>query len=138
LVSQWYPHMQGRIRDRRADRAGQRAAVIVGAWLIAGALLAGCASTADNPLTLFVDPGKYQYYSCEQIAAQRKNWSNRQSDLKLLMDKADQSAGGAVVNVLAYKADYVTAGEELKVLESTARTKNCTTPANWKSNSTIR
>jgi hypothetical protein len=130
--------MQGRIRDRRADRAGQCAGAIVGAWLVAGALLAGCASTADNPLTLFVDPGKYQYHSCEQIAAQQKSWSNRQSDLKSLMDKADQSAGGAVVNVLAYKADYVAAGEELKVLESTARAKNCTTPANWKSNSTIR
>jgi len=54
------------------------------------------------------------------------------------MDKADQSAGGAVVNVLAYKADHVAALEELRVLEATARSKNCDNPANWRSNNVVR
>ena len=52
--------------------------------------------------------------------------------------KADQGAGGAVVNVLAYKADYVAASEELKVLDVAARAKNCENPANWRSNSAVR
>ena len=56
----------------------------------------------------------------------------------MLMDKAEQSAGGAVVNVLAYKADHVAAAEELKVLEVAARAKNCDNPANWRSNSAVR
>ncbi len=46
------------------------------------------------------------------------------------MDKAAQSSGGVVVNLLAYKADHVAASEELKVLEATARSKNCDAPAN--------
>jgi hypothetical protein len=54
------------------------------------------------------------------------------------MDHAQQSAGGALVNVLAYKADYVAASEELKVLEITARNRHCGSAESWRSNSAIR
>jgi hypothetical protein len=106
--------------------------------LLAAACLSACSSMSDNPLTIFADPGKYQYNTCEQIAGQRKYWSTREQELKLLMDKAEQGTGGAVVNVLAYKADRVAASEELKVLETTARSKNCDNPANWRSNSAVK
>jgi hypothetical protein len=46
------------------------------------------------------------------------------------MDRAERSTGGALVNVIAYKNDYVTAVEELKVIEATARVKKCTATAN--------
>jgi len=105
--------------------------------LIAGAVSA-CSSVSNNPLTVFADPGKYQYFSCEQIVANRNVWSAKEQELKMLMDKADQGAGGAVVNVLAYKADYVAASEELKVLDVAARAKNCENPANWRSNSAVQ
>jgi hypothetical protein len=108
------------------------------AILVAGAMLAACSSAGDNPLILFADPGKYQYLSCEQLAGQRKHWSTREQELKLLMDRAEQSAGGAVVNVLAYKADHLAASEELKVLEIAARSKNCDSPDQWRSNSALR
>jgi hypothetical protein len=101
-------------------------------------LLAGCSSSGDNPLTIFADPGQYQYSTCEQLTGQRKFWAGREKELKLLMDKADQGAGGAIVNVLAYKSDYVAAGEQLKVLEATARAKNCPTPSTWPSNSAVK
>jgi hypothetical protein len=129
--------MQDKIIDRRRARAALRSA-LTAASLLAGALLAGCSSIGDSPLTVFADPGKYQYNTCEQIAGQRKTWQTRELELRQLMDKAEQGTGGAVVNVLAYKADYVAATEELKVLESTARAKNCDNPANWKSNSSVR
>jgi hypothetical protein len=105
---------------------------------MAGASLMGCATSGDSSLTLLVDPGKYQYSTCEQLAGQRKGWSTRERDLKQLMDRAEQGAGGAVVNVLAYKPDYVAATEELNVLDKAARSKNCTSPENWGSNSAIR
>ena len=123
--------------DRTARRWPMRgfppAARIAGV-VLAGAILVGCSSTGDNPITIFADPGLYQYATCEQLAAQRKYWAGREQELKLLMDKADQGAGGAIVNVLAYKADHVAAGEQLKVLEAAARSKNCDNPANWRSN----
>jgi hypothetical protein len=105
---------------------------------LAGALLAGCSSSGDNPLTIFADPGQYQYSTCEQLTGQRQFWAGREKELKLLMDKADQGAGGAIVNVLAYKSDYIAAGEQLKVLEATARAKNCQTPSTWPSNSAVK
>jgi len=74
-----------------------------------------------GPVTVFADPGKYQFYNCEQLAGQRTYWTNRELELKLLMDNADQGTGGAVVTVTAYQADHVAAREELKVLEATVR-----------------
>jgi hypothetical protein len=118
----------------RRPRTRPLLAVII---LIAGAVSA-CSSVSNNPLTVFADPGKYLYSTCEQIAGFRKIWSAKEQELKMLMDKADQGAGGAVVNVLAYKADYVAANEELKVLDVAARAKNCENPANWSSNSAVR
>jgi len=105
---------------------------------IAALVLSACSSTSDNVFTVFADPGKYQYFSCDQITGQRKAWALKEQELRQLMNKADQSAGGSVVNALAYKSDYVAASEELKVLEATARSKNCDMPENWRSNSSVR
>ena len=91
--------------------------------LLAGGILLACSPAAMGPVTVFADPGKYQFYSCEQLAGQRTYWAGRELELKLLMDKADESTGGAVVNVIAYQADYVAAREELKVIDATARGK---------------
>jgi hypothetical protein len=44
------------------------------------------------------------------------------------MDKAEESTGGAVVNAIAYQADYVAAREELKVIDATVGAKNCNAP----------
>jgi len=96
--------------------------------LLAGGFLSACAPAAMGPVTVFADPGKYEYHSCEQIAAQRTYWAGRELEMKLLMDKADQGTGGAVVNVIAYQGDYVLAREELKVIDATARAKNCDAP----------
>jgi len=123
----------GSARRRRLARVLLRGA---GA-LLAAACLSACSSVVNTP-TIFADPGKYQYNTCEQIAGQRKFWSTREQELRTLMDKAEQGTGGAVVNVLAYKADHVAANEELRVLESTARSKNCDNPENWRSNSAVR
>jgi hypothetical protein len=105
--------------------------------LLVCVLVAGC-SSLDNPATLFTDPGKYQYASCEQLANQRKTLSTREQELKLLMDRAEQSAGGALVNVLAYKGDHTAATEELRIVEIVARKKNCDSAESWRSNSAIR
>jgi hypothetical protein len=148
------PLMQERIIGRRGSRAergrfasafpaaraacGRRLWALLAGALLTGALLAGCSTAGDNPFTVFADPGKYEFYSCDQITAQRKHWSTREQELRTLMTKAEQDTGGVIVNVLAYKADHVAASEELKVLEATARSKNCETPANWRSNSAVR
>src|SRR5262245_28323624 len=88
-------------------------------------LLVSCAPSAMGPVTMFADPGKYVYHNCEQLAAIRKEAVEREQNLKLLMDKAEESTGGAVVNVIAYQAEYTTAREEVKVIDATWNAKKC-------------
>jgi len=122
------------MRDRIATtRPAARAMCL--APLALCAALAGCAF--ETPLIL-ADPGKYAYYNCEQLAAANKTQTVRERELKELIDKAEQGAGGVVVSVLAYRSDYLAVNEDLRVIESTARSKNCVTPSTWQSNSVIR
>jgi hypothetical protein len=46
------------------------------------------------PADRFVDPGKYEFYSCEQITTNRKRVETLVQELRLLMDKAEKGAGG--------------------------------------------
>lgn len=110
------------------------------AALASATLLAACASELSNPLVVgfLADPGQYEFYACEQIAAQRKYWSERLQDLKVLMDRAEKGAGGEVVSVIAYKTDYTAAQDQLNVINATARMKKCSTPESWGSSSAIR
>ena len=100
------------------------------------ALLTGCASS-DGPY-VFADAGKYQFHNCEQLATASKQKHERQRELKELIDKAEQGAGGVVVSAFAYRSDYVAVNEDLRIIESTARSKNCVTPSTWQSNRAIQ
>jgi hypothetical protein len=105
--------------------------------LVVSAFLAACSQTV-NELTFFTDPGKYEWHSCEQLLPQRKYWETREQELRLLIDKARQSAGGTAISVIAYQSDYVGAREEIKVIDATARIKKCKIPDDPQSNSAIR
>src|SRR5262249_41976864 len=49
------------------------------------ALLAGCTSGAGDGPYFFADAGKYQFHSCEQLAAVSKQKHDRQRELKELI-----------------------------------------------------
>jgi len=121
-----------------AEAISMRRAPLVS--LIFPILLAACASEIQNPLVggFFADPGKYEFHSCEQLLPQRTFYAQRQQELKLLMDRAKQSTGGAVINVVAYQGEYTAVQEELNVIDATARLKKCKTPEDWQSSSAIR
>jgi hypothetical protein len=89
------------------------------------ALLAGCAAGGGDGPYVFADAGKYQFHNCEQLAVASKQRRDRQRELKELIDKAEQAAGGQIVSVLAYRSDYVAVNEELQVIDSTIREKKC-------------
>lgn len=107
------------------------------AAIFAGAL-AGCSSGSDPGFTFLADPGKYEFYDCEQLARDRTALIKHQQDLKALMDHADQTTSGAAVGVLAYRADYASVGEDIRLLNAAARSKNCEQTEAWRSNSAIR
>jgi hypothetical protein len=130
------------VKRRRRDAAAYRPGFGIGragalAPLLAGALLAGCALGGDN-LLLLADSGKYRYHTCEQISNAAKGAAVRRQELATLIERAEQSPGGVVVGALAYRVDITAVEQDLRVLETTARDKNCANPANWRSNSVIQ
>ena len=108
------------------------------AALILPILLAACATAIESPFTVFADPGKYEWHSCDQLVPQRQLWAKKEKDLKLLIDKAKQSTGGSSISVVAYQGDYVNAREELQVIDATARAKKCKMPNEWQSDAVMR
>jgi hypothetical protein len=95
-------------------------AVVAAAFACA---LAGCVSNESSEL--LVDPGRYSIYKCDDLAARWKVVSAREKELRGLMDRANQSGGGALVGSLAYRSDYdVMMGDE-RLLQRAAAEKNC-------------
>jgi hypothetical protein len=94
---------------------------------VIGTCLAACGETV-NEVTVFADPGEYEWYPCEQLLPMRKGLEDKERDLKLLIDKDKQSPGGAAISMLAYPSDYVEVRERIKVLDATARLKKCKIP----------
>jgi hypothetical protein len=123
---------------RRATRGGAVRGAMIAGMLLAGPLLAACSSISDTGFSLFADPGKYQFHNCKQIAAEMTSLTRRRQDLKALMDRADRGAVGSSVSFIAYKGDYVNAGEELELLQSAARSKKCEQDETWRSSTAIR
>jgi hypothetical protein len=100
--------------------------------------LAACSSASESSMTFLANPGKYQYHNCDQLSASRKAVAARQKELKELIDRAERGAGGVFVGAVAYRPDYAQTTEELRVIDATARDKDCLTTATWRSNAVIQ
>ena len=102
--------------------------------------LAGGCSTQDGAGAIFVDPGRYSLYHCDELATRRKKLMERENELRGLIEKANESSGGAVIGSLAYRSDYESVLAEEKLLQRTAAEKNCTfaAPTQFQSDQTIR
>lgn len=107
------------------------------AALLAAAGLAGCGLSENAGNSLMVDPGHYEGYHCNELAAQWKKLEAREKDLRSLMERA-QEGGYAVIGTVTYRADYETVLGEQKVLQRTATEKKCTLVPAYQSDQTIR
>jgi hypothetical protein len=83
--------------------------------------LAACSNVED----LFVAPGKFAIYSCAELETQGRATVTRERELKILMGKASQGAGGELVNTLAYRGEYLATQGQLKQLEQAAIERKC-------------
>jgi hypothetical protein len=121
------------MQDRIVSTGLLRASVLALALLAAG-----CSTSSNFDVMLFADPGKYEYHTCEQIAAAGRAASERELKLRQLIEKAEQSAGGGLVSTVAYRGEYRTVVEELAVIDTVSRRKKCLTAPTWGSGSVIR
>jgi hypothetical protein len=88
------------------------------------AMLCGCGAS-DMAGSLLVAPGKYEHYTCQQIADRQKVSIARKRELRGLIQKAERDAAGVVVSAFAYQTEYATARGDVRLLEETAQRKQC-------------
>jgi hypothetical protein len=105
------------------DRGGL--ATIPAAALLFVGLLSGCAIAPDNFADVFVDPTKYDFQPCATLVKQQEGLVKRERELRQLMDKAEQGAGGTVINAVAYRTDYLNARGELQLVQEVMQRKEC-------------
>jgi hypothetical protein len=92
------------------------------------AALGGCTANVDVADTLFVQPGKYRFLRCQDIAQRSNTLAARERELTSLMERASQSAAGPVVNAMVYAADLEQVRADQRLLSRTAQEKNCDAP----------
>ena len=85
-----------------------------------------------------VDPGRYEAYHCNDLVTRWKQLTDREKDLRALMDKASQSGTGAVVGAVAYRSDYEGVLTEEKLVQRQAAEKKCELTTTFQSDQSIR
>jgi len=125
-------------RSTSRRRAGLGAAVFALAGVVLAAVtLAGC-GLGNGPGALFVDPGRYDAYHCNDLAARWKYLLDREKTLRNLMDKASGGSGGSVIGSLAYGVDYDSVLTEKNLVQRQAAEKKCELAPSFQSDQTIR
>ena len=98
--------------------------VFVGVGLAAMALSA-CAADKVYTTGFWVQPGKYDFLKCPDLAKLTLTNSNREKELVSLMERADKEAAGPFVNLMVYRSDLEQVRADLALLQETARQKGC-------------
>jgi hypothetical protein len=129
---------RARMRPVAVGSGGCTRPAAIALGVVLGFALAGCASSVGNTPTFLADPGTYEFFSCEQLATHRTAQEKRRADLRELIDKAERSPAGVLMGVMSYRIDHASATEEIKVIDATARAKNCAPPPTWRSTTAIR
>jgi hypothetical protein len=96
-----------------------------GAAALATVSLGGCASSLNGIADPFVQPAKYQFLRCEDIAKRLVTTKAREQELRGLMDRASTDTGGSAVNFLVYQPDYLQVQSDLRRLNEAAAEKQC-------------
>jgi hypothetical protein len=87
--------------------------------------LAGCSTVMDTVGDPFVQPGKYDFLRCQEIAQQMAGMEARSKELHELMDKANAGFGGSAVSMFVYAPDLREVDAALNLLHKTSGEKRC-------------
>jgi hypothetical protein len=99
--------------------------------------LAGCGG-GNGPGSWLIDPGRYEAYHCNDLVTRWKQLTDREKELRALMDKASQSGTGAVIGAVAYRSDYESVLTEEKLVQREANEKKCELTTTFQSDQSIR
>ena len=93
-----------------------RALLLIG--IPAAGVLAGCATSDDSAGRFFVQPERYQLYSCRELAEAAQAIGTRERELEGLMAKAGPDASGQFVSTIAYRPEYHLASREVHFMHT--------------------
>jgi hypothetical protein len=125
----WPPRLAAKVRFHSRWRSALSSFAVLA--------LTGC-GLSDGAGALFVDPGRFTLYHCDDLATRRKALVTRENELRGLIERAGESPGGAVVGSLAYRSEYDSVLAEEKLLQRNAAEKNCNFASPLQSDQTIR
>jgi len=98
--------------------------------------LTGCGGNGVG--SWLVDPGRYDAYHCNDLVTRWKALTDREMELRALMERASQSGTGAVVGAVTYRTEYETVLAEEKLVQRDAGDKNCELTKTFQSDQSIR
>jgi hypothetical protein len=110
--------------DRISQSTTTRSASL-GALLLLGLALSGCAQMSDGMSTAFADPAQYELYDCPQLETARKALAVRSAELQGLMAKAETGFAGPVVAEMAYRNDYIGVRGQSRLAEEAWQRNKC-------------
>jgi hypothetical protein len=97
-------------------------------------LLSGCGTiTAQTGTSAYIAPGKFDVYTCSDITERTQHVQKRKDELEQLMGRASDGGGGAIVNAIAYQAEYQQSRDELVELSKASADKQCASKSQWSS-----
>ena len=99
------------------------------------AVAAGCALNSENS-SAFVDPGKFEFLTCQELGQRTRAAIVRERELSALIEKTSTSPGSALIAAQAYKPDLLMVQGELKLARQVSQRRNC--ESKWSSEGIIR
>jgi hypothetical protein len=100
-----------------------RAPLLIG--ILAAGVLAGCATSDDSAGRFFVQPDKYQLYSCRELAEAAQAIIARQLEIEGLMAKAGSDATARFVTTVTYRPEYLQLRGQMNEIRKTSTEKKC-------------
>jgi hypothetical protein len=107
--------------------AGASARALPPVALLLCAALGGCAGGMQGVYStdFWVEPGKYEFLKCRDLAGQSVALSQNEQKLMSLMERANQDVAGSIINVAVYRAQLDQTRASLELVQRTAREKGC-------------
>jgi predicted small secreted protein len=122
-----------------ANRKSRAASCFAAAICVLTALaLAGCNAANGIGQLILVDPSQYDLYHCKDLSDQWALLNKREAELRAEIDRANQTAGGKVVGVVAYSSDYQTVLTQKRLVQQKAAEKKCELKQTYQSDQTVR
>jgi hypothetical protein len=114
-----------------SDSVPTRLSILV--TLMLAALPLGCGGRVEMAL---VDPDKYRFHTCAQLARDMTKLRVRSQELRALYDKATRDS--PLVARAAYEADYLSTVGDMQLIEAAAQERNCDPPVIAAVNASVR